>query len=84
MALRQVLITCCLPDIKIINGERPTQDFINSQSFADIEDLAILAVKDVPYMIKNHNSIHDQSVILVAVHQRRIQALIYWARDQKQ
>ena len=35
-------------------------------------------------MIKNHNSIHDQSVILVAVHQRRIQALIYWVRDQKQ
>ena len=29
-------------------------------------------------------SIHDQSVILGAVHQRRIQALIYWERDHKQ
>ena len=34
-------------------------------------------------MIKNHNSIHDQSVILGAVHPRRIQALINWVRDQK-
>ena len=83
MALRQVLLTCGLPDTKNIDGERPTQAYINSQGFADTDDFAILAVKDVPYMIKNHNSIHDQSVILGLVHQRRIQALIYWARDQK-
>ena len=53
------------------------------QGFANINDFAILAVKNVPYMIKNHNLIHDQSVILGAVRQRRIQALIYWERDQK-
>ena len=76
MALQQVLLTCGLPDIKNIDGERPTQDFINSQGFADIDVFAILAVKDVPCMIKNNNSIHDHSVILGAVHQRRIQALI--------
>ena len=83
MALRQVLLTCGLPDINNIDGKRPTQAFINLQGIADIDDFAILSVKDVPYMIKNHNSIHDQSVILRTVHQRRIQAPIYWARDQK-
>ena len=83
MALWQVLLTRGLPDIENINGERPTQASINLQAFADINDFAILAVKDPPYMIKNHNSIHDHSIILWAVHQRRIEALIYWERDQK-
>ena len=59
MVLRQVLLTCGLPDINNIDGKRPTQDFINSQVFADIDNFAILEVKDVSYMIKNHNSIHD-------------------------
>ena len=76
MALRKVLLTCGLPDIDNVDGERPTQAFVNSQGFADINDFTILSVKDVPYMIKNNNSIHDHSVILGAVHQRRIQALI--------
>ena len=84
MALRQVLLTCGLPDIKNIDGKRPKQAFINSQGFADIDNFTILAVKNAPYMIKNHNSIHDHSVILGAVHQRSIQALMYWERDQKQ
>ena len=81
MTLQQVLLTCGLPDIENIDGKRPTHAFINSQGFADIDDFAILAVKDVPYMIKNHHSIHDQSVVLGAVHQRENQALIYWASD---
>ena len=71
MALRKVLLTCGLPDIKNIDGKRPTQAFINWQGFADIDNFSILEVKDVPYMIKNHNSIHDQSVILGAVHQKK-------------
>ena len=83
MALQQVLLTCGLQDINNIDGKRPTQYFINLQGFADIDYFAILAFKDVPYMIKNHISTHDQSVILGEVHQRRIQALIYWMRDQK-
>ena len=57
--------------------------FIDSQGFATVEDFNIMAVKDVPYTINNHNSIHQQSVILGAVHQRKIQVLIHWARDQK-
>ena len=76
MALRKVLLTCGLPDIDNVDGEIPTQALVNSQRFADIKDFTILSVKDVPYMIKNNNSIHDHSVILGAVHQRRIQALI--------
>ena len=83
MALWQVLLTRGLPDIENINGERPTQAFINLQAFADINDFAILAVKDVPYIIKNHNSIHDQIVILGMLHHRKRQALIYWMRNQK-
>ena len=57
--------------------------FIDFQGFATDEDFTIMAVKDVPYMIKNNNSIHQQSVILGVFHQHRIQALIHWARYQK-
>ena len=52
IALRQVLLTCGLPDIDNIDGKRPTQAFINSQGFAYINNFTILAVKDVPYIIK--------------------------------
>ena len=76
MVLRQVLLTCGLPDMKNIDGKRRTQALINWKCFADIDNFSILEVMDVPYMIKNHNLIHDQSVILGAVHQKRIQALI--------
>ena len=34
-------------------------------------------------MIKNHNSINGQTVILGVSHQHKVQALIYWARDNK-
>ena len=34
-------------------------------------------------MIKNHNSINVQTVILGGVHQRKVQALIYWDREKK-
>ena len=34
-------------------------------------------------MIKNHNSIHGQTVILGDDHQFKVQSLIYWARDKK-
>ena len=34
-------------------------------------------------MIKNHNSINGQTVILGDDHQFKVQALIYWARDKK-
>ena len=77
MSLWKVLLTCGLPDTENIDDKRPTQAFVNSKGFADINDFTILSVKDVPYMIKNHISIHDQSVILGEVHQSRIQALIY-------
>jgi hypothetical protein len=83
MTLRTMLMRCGLPDIANGAGTRPTQAFIDSQGFMDIQDFTIMAVKDVPNMIKNHNSISGQSVVLGAVHQRKIQALIYWARDQK-
>ena len=89
MALRQMLLVCGLPDTVNAVGHWPTQAFIDTQVFIDFqgfatdEDFTIMAVKDVPYMIKNNNSIHQQSVILGVFHQHRIQALIHWARYQK-
>ena len=78
-----MLLVCGLQEIANAMDHRPTQAFIDSQGFVTVEDFTIMAVKDVPYMIKNHNSIHQQSVILGAVHQRKIQALIHWSRDHK-
>ena len=83
MTIRQMLLTCGLPDIANAAGTRPTQAFIDSQGFTDIEDFTIMSVKDVPNMIKNDNPINGQNVILGDVHQRKVQALIYWARDKK-
>ena len=78
-----MLLTCGLPDIANAAGTIPTHAFIDSQGFTDVEDFTILPVKDVPNMVKNHNSINGQTVILGAVHQRKVQDLIYWARDKK-
>ena len=71
-----MLIMCRLPDIDNVAGTRPTQTLIDYQGFTEVGDLAIMAVKYVPHMIKNHNLIQGQTVILGAVHQRKIQGPI--------
>ena len=74
MTIRQMLLTCGLPDIANGAGTRPAQAFIDSQGFTDVKDFTIMSVKDVPNIIKNHNSVNGQTVILWDVHQRKVQA----------
>ena len=74
MTIRQMLLICGLPDTANAAGTEPTQAFINSQDFTDVEYFTIISVKDVPNMIKNYNSINGNYVILGAVHQRKNQA----------
>ena len=82
-ALRSVLLVCGIPDIQNGAGNRPTVLFIDSQGFTSMDDLPMLRIKDVPHMIKDHNSVPNQAARLGAVQQRKIQALIWWAKDQQ-
>jgi hypothetical protein len=83
MALRNVLLVCGIADIQNPQGNRPTQLFIASQGFVSLEDLSMLRIKDVPHMIKDHNSVPNQAARLGAVQQRKLQALIWWAKDRE-
>ena len=82
-ALRQMLLICGIPDIANQAGNRPTTLFIESQGFGSVDDFAMLRIKDVPHMIKDHNSVPNQAARMGAVHQRKIQALIWWAKDRQ-
>ena len=55
-----VLLTCGIPDIENQAENRPTSLFAESQGLGDIEDFGILDIKDVPNMIKAHNSTPGQ------------------------
>ena len=67
-----MLLTCGLLDIANVAGTRPTQAFIDSQGFTDIEDFTIMSVKDMSNMIKNCNPINGQTVIIGSVHQSKV------------
>ena len=60
-ALRAMLLVCGIPDIQNATGNRPTLLFIESQGFASVEDFSMLRIKDVPHMIKDHNSVPNQA-----------------------
>jgi hypothetical protein len=79
--LRNMLLVCGIPDIQNAAGVRPTQAFIDSAGFSSVDDFGVMRLKDAITMIKEHNSVPGQTARLSAVHQRKIQALIRWARD---
>ena len=79
--LRNMMRTCGIPDIPNVAGDRPTVLFIQSQGLVTVADITILNVKDVPNMIKGHNSVPNQAARLGIVQQRKIQALIWWTKD---
>ena len=80
--LRNMMRTCGIPDIPNVAGDRPTVLFIQSQGLVTVADITILNVKDVPNMIKGHNSVPNQAARLGIVQQRKIQALIWWTKDR--
>jgi hypothetical protein len=76
--MRQYLSVCGLANA----GAAPvTQQFIDSQGLAGIDDFKLLQVKDVKNMIKNHNDDPGNSR-LGYIAQRNIEALVFWVRDQ--
>ena len=80
--LCNMMRTCGIPDIPNVAGDRPTVLFIQSQGLVTVADITILNVKDVPNMIKGHNSVPNQAARLGSVQQRKIQALIWWTKDR--
>ena len=82
-ALRSMLLVCGIPDIVNAHGHRPTLLFIASQGFDSVNDFPMLRIKDVPHMIKDHNSVPNQEARLGAVQQRKLQALIWWSKDRQ-
>ena len=81
--LRNMLQVCGISDMHIAGAnERPTIAFIETQGFNDMEDFAMMRVEGVAKMTKNHNADPDHTSRLGAVHVRKVQALIIWAKDQ--
>ena len=77
-------MTCGIPDIANQARNRLTPLFAESHRLGEIEDFGILEIKDVPNMIKAHNSTPGQEYRMGVVQQRKIQALIWWAKYHKQ
>ena len=46
-----------------------------------IDDFTILRVNDIPHMIKYNNSVPNQESCFGAIHQRKLQAMVWWAKD---
>lgn len=82
-SIRNMLLVCGLSDQQNAAGGRPTQLFIDSAGLTDVTDIGVLLSSEVGNMIKNHNMMPGQTARLGAVHQRKIQALIYWCSDHK-
>ena len=55
--------------------------FTDSQRFSGINDFSILIIKNVPNTIKYHNLVPNQEAQLCAIQQRKLQALVWWAKD---
>ena len=76
--LRQYLAVCGLDNAA---PNRQTQEFINLQGLAGIDDFILLQTKDVKSMIKNQNDAPG-AIRLGYIHQRNIEALVHWVCDQ--
>ena len=76
-----MLVVCGIPDLRNLAGNRPTQMFIDSQGFTGIGDFTILCIKAVPHMIKDKNWVTNEEARLGSIHQHKLQALVWWAKD---
>ena len=80
MDLRNMLVFCGIPYLKNPAGNFLTQLFIDTQGFTGVEDCIMLRIKDVPHMIKDHNSVPNQEALLGDIHQHKLQALVWRAK----
>ena len=71
-----MLIVCGIPYLHNTAGNQPVQLFINYQGFTGIPDFSMKLIKDVPHMIKDHNSVKKQQACLGNVSQRNLQELV--------
>ena len=78
--LKALLQVCGIHDLLNPSGNPPTQLFITSQGLGYIKGFLMIWIKDVPYMVKDHNLVPAQAAQLGAVQQCKIQALILWGK----
>ena len=76
-----MLVVCGIIDLHNPAGNCPTQLFIYSQGFTGIDDLSMIRIKDVPHMIKDHNSVPNQDAHLGTFKQRKLQVLVWRTKD---
>ena len=75
-----MLVVCGIPDTQKPEISHPTQLFIDSKVFMVVYNFFMLRIKDVPYMIKDHNLVPNQEARLGANQQHKIQVLVYWEK----
>ena len=57
MDLLNMFVVCGIPDMQDPAGNHVRQLFIDSQGFTGIDDLSMLYIRDLPHIIKDHNSL---------------------------
>ena len=77
MDVINMLVICDIPGIHNTAGNLLMQLFVVSQGFTNIDDFSMLCIKDVPHMIKDHNSVPNQESQLGAIQLRKLQALVW-------
>ena len=80
--LKQMLATCGIKNRGAPNNV--CQQLMDSQGITSVEDLADLLPKYAKDMIKSRNNgVTDAVARLGVVHQRKVEALIWWVKDRK-
>ena len=60
MGLRYMIVACVILHLQNTGGNFLNQLFIDSQGLIGIDDFSMLCIKDVPYILKNHNLVPYQ------------------------
>ena len=82
--VRAMLRVLGIPDILDPAGERPTTIVADSCGFDEVETFSILLSKDIPTIIRAHNSGQGgQDYQLPGVMAKKLQALVYYCRDRR-
>ena len=81
MDLRHMIVVCGITDLQNPARNCLTHMFIDYQEFAGIDDFYMRGIKDLPYMINDHNLVPNQEALLGAIKYHKLQVLVWWEND---
>ena len=76
-----MLVASDIQDLQNPAGDCLTHMFLGSQRFTGIDYFTMLCIKYLHHMIKDCNLVPNQEARLLDIQQRKLQALVWWAKD---